>query len=185
MIMEEKMKTKYFIIGGAGLIIIALAIFAVLNINKAQAYSTIQSTYTLGNTVGNTASNTNGQIQEVRLYMKNYNYATEPAILKKGIPVRMTADLNTVVGCARDVVIKDFGVRKYVKTGDNIIEFTPTKTGTIGIACSMNMYHGSFTVIDESNPNAPAEITAAPVSNTPAGSCGANGGGCGCGARNI
>lgn len=171
------MKTKYFIIGGAGLIIIALAIFAVLNMNKAQAYSTTQNTNTLG--TGNSINN--GQVQEVRLYMKDFNYVTEPSVLKKGVPVRMTADLNTVVGCAKDVVIKDFGVRKYVKSGDNIIEFTPTKTGTIGIACSMNMFHGTFSVIDESNPNAPAEVTATPVQKT-SGSCGMASGGCGCGA---
>jgi plastocyanin domain-containing protein len=113
--------------------------------------------------------------------MKNYQYLTDPAVLKKGIPVKMTVDLNTVVGCATDIVIKDFGVRKYVSQGDNIITFTPTKTGTIGIACSMNMYHGTFTVVDEANPNAPAEVTASPITPASGGSCGAGGGGCGCG----
>jgi len=52
--------------------------------------------------------------------------------------------MSTVVGCSRDIVISSFGVRKAVSPGDNIIEFTPDKTGTINIACSMNMYRGTF-----------------------------------------
>lgn len=182
------MKAKYFIIGGAALVIVAIVLFSVLNTNNAGAYaantanSVLQNTNVLGNT-GSIAATGNGQVQEVRLYMKNYQYVTDPAVLKKGVPVRMTVDLNTVVGCATDIVIKDFGIRKYVRPGDNVITFTPTKTGTIGIACSMNMYHGTFTVIDEANPSAPAEVTALPVTQATGGSCGAAGGGCGCGAR--
>ena len=183
------MKTKYYIIGGAALVIVALVVLSLLNINKAQAYTTTQNTNTLGNavvTAGNTVASGNGQVQEVKLYMKNYQYVTDPLVLKKGIPVRMTVDLETVKGCAQDIVIQDFGVRKYVKPGDNVIEFTPTKTGTIAMACSMNMFHGTFTVIDETNPNAPAEVTAVPQPAASSGSCGAGtGGGCGCGARNA
>lgn len=174
------MKAKYFIIGVAALIVVALILFSVLNMNKAQAYTTVQNTNTLGSTLG---SNVNGQVQEVRLYMKDFNYVTEPAVLKKGVPVRMNVDLKTVVGCATDVVIKDFNVRKTVRTGDNIIEFTPTKTGTIAIACSMNMFHGGFSVIDEANPDAPAEVTASAIQKA-SGSCGmAANGGCGCGMK--
>ena len=175
------MKTKYFIIGGAGLIIIALAMFALLNTNKAQAFSTTQNTGTLGSNTGSTIS---GEVQEVRLYMSNYKYVTDPAVLKKGVPVKMTVDTNTVVGCARDVTIREFGVRKYVTPGDNVIQFTPTKTGTITIACSMNMYFGSFQVVDDANPDAPVEVQASTPQST-GGSCGATGGGCGCGARAI
>jgi plastocyanin domain-containing protein len=122
----------------------------------------------------------NGEYQEVILSMENWKYVVTPSTLKKGIPVRMTADTKKLVGCSADVTIRDFGVRKYVKSGDNVIEFTPTKTGTIVIACSMNMYSGSFEVIDEANPDSPAEVQATiPVSS--GGSCGSGGGGCGCG----
>ena len=80
--------------------------------------------------------------------MKNYKYQVEPLLLKKGIPVRMTVDVDSLIGCAKSVVIKDFGVRKYVSKTNNIIEFTPNKTGTINIACSMNMYRGTFIVVE-------------------------------------
>ena len=87
-----------------------------------------------------------GEYQAVKLSVSGGTYILTPSVLKKDVPVRMEADLSTVRGCARDVVISAFGVRKYVKEGDNIITFTPTKTGTINIACSMNMYRGTFTV---------------------------------------
>ncbi|MBI2112468.1 cupredoxin domain-containing protein [Candidatus Woesearchaeota archaeon] len=100
-----------------------------------------------GGVTGNTVA-LNENLQEVRLYMKNNQYQVEPAVLKRGIPVRMTVDANSLVGCARGVVIRDFGIRKSITPADNIIEFTPDKTGTIGIACPMNMYRGSFTIVE-------------------------------------
>ncbi len=183
------MKTKYFIIGGAGLVIVALILFSALNMGESlTSQSTSKTNNALGTGItGNTPGN--GEYQEATLSMKNWEYVVTPSTLKKGIPVRMTVDLKTVVGCAADVTIREFGVRKYVKQGDNVIEFTPTKTGTIPIACSMNMFFGKFEVVDEANPNAPAEVQStsipAPTAKT-GGSCGmASGGGCGCGVKNI
>lgn len=175
------MKKKYFIIGGAGLIIVTLILFSIINMNNVVAYDKSQST-SKTNPLGNTVNNPgNGEYQEATLSMKNWEYVVTPSTLKKGIPVRMTVDLKTVVGCAADVTIKEFGVRKYVKQGDNVIEFTPTKTGTIAIACSMNMFFGKFEVVDDANPDAPAEVTAS-IPQSTRGSCGvASGGGCGCG----
>ncbi len=184
------MKKKYFIIGGAGLLIVALILFSALNMNGSlTSQSTSRTNNALGTGItGNTPSN--GEYQEATLSMKNWEYVVTPSTLKKDIPVRMTVDLKTVVGCAQDVTIREFGVRKYVKQGDNIITFTPTKTGTITIACSMNMFFGKFEVIDGSNPDAPAEVQSTsipvPTGKTAGGSCGmTSGGGCGCGMKNV
>jgi plastocyanin domain-containing protein len=38
-------------------------------------------------------------------------------------------------------------VRKSLTETDNVITFTPTTAGTVRIACSMNMYTGSFMVV--------------------------------------
>lgn len=89
-----------------------------------------------------------GEYQSVTLKFENYEYVLEPSTLKKGIPVRMEVELDSVYGCMRDIVIKEFNVRKYVREGDNIIEFLPNKAGTIGIACSMNMGRGKFLVVE-------------------------------------
>lgn len=96
---------------------------------------------------GNTVKEDNGEeYQEVRLTFRNYEYQLEPRTLREGIPVRMTADLDSLYGCMRDVVIPEFNVRQYVTKENNIIEFTPDKIGTFKIMCSMNMGRGTFSV---------------------------------------
>ena len=92
------MKGKYFIIGGAGVIIVALILFSVLNIGKVGAVeqTTSRSSNVLGN-LGDAVAQNSGEVQEVTLSMKNYQYIVEPTVLKKGVPVRMTVDMKTVV----------------------------------------------------------------------------------------
>ena len=92
---------------------------------------------------------TSGEVQQVTLRFTNTGYVMDPSTLRAGVPVRMEADMNSVFGCMRDVVIPDFNVRKIVRAGDNIIEFTPDKVGTFTIRCSMNMGRGSFSVTND------------------------------------
>ncbi len=77
------------------------------------------------------------------------DYAVTPDTVVKGVPVRMEVDLGTVKGCARTVVINAVNVKKTVKDGETIIEFTPTASGKVQIACGMDMVHGAFTVVDK------------------------------------
>ena len=86
--------------------------------------------------------------QVVKLTFDDKGYVVTPATVTKGVPVKMEVDLDTVKGCMRTVVIKDFDVKKTVKTGETTIEFTPTKSGPIPIICGMNMGKGSFTVVE-------------------------------------
>ena len=86
--------------------------------------------------------------QEVKLTFDAKGYVVTPSTMTKGVPVRMEVDLGTVKGCMRTVVIDAFNVKKTVKDGDTVIEFTPTKSGPIQIVCGMNMGKGSFTVVE-------------------------------------
>jgi plastocyanin domain-containing protein len=88
------------------------------------------------------------KVQVVKLSFDDKGYVVTPATVTKGIPVKMEVDLDTVKGCMRTVVIKDFDVKKTVKTGDTTIEFTPTKSGPIPIICGMNMGKGSMSVVE-------------------------------------
>jgi uncharacterized protein len=185
-----KMDGKYWIIGGAVLMLLVIAGLSAATLMERNNGAVTGNAQVSQNTLG--TNQANGEVQNVRLTVVGGNYVLEPSTLKKGVPVRMNADLNSVVGCSRDIVISAFGVRKYVKPGDNVIEFTPTKTGTINIACSMNMYRGTFTVSEDGLANSPSTLSAqqeAPAQNTQSpssgGSCGASGGGCGCGMRST
>lgn len=127
-----------------------------------------------------TAQGAPQRVQKAVLKMVNYNYVVEPNPLKKGVPVKMEVDLKSVYGCMRTVVIPAFNVIQRVREGDNIIEFTPDKSGTFQITCGMNMGRGTFQVAEDNGrvDEYTEEVKAAPIPS--AGSCGAGGGGCGC-----
>ncbi len=89
------------------------------------------------------------KVQNVKLTFDAKGYVVTPATVTKGVPVRMEVDLATVKGCMRTVVISAFNVKKTVKEGDTVIDFTPDKTGKIDVICGMNMGKGSFTVAEQ------------------------------------
>jgi plastocyanin domain-containing protein len=95
---------------------------------------------------GTTGMSTVDDVQKVQLTMEGGTYVLKPSVLMKDVPVELEADLSSLHGCMRDVVISEFAVRKLVSETDKVISFTPDKTGTFGIACSMNMGTGTFSV---------------------------------------
>jgi copper chaperone CopZ/plastocyanin len=127
----------------------------------------------------NLAAATN-DVQTVKLSVQGSNYYPNPIRVKKGIPVQLVADINNMSGCSRNIVIPEFGVRKVVSTTDNVIEFTPDKSGTFNFSCSMGMYLGQI-VVEEYDGSVSAFTGSAPV--TSSSSCGSGSCGCGCGSR--
>src|SRR3989344_3088428 len=87
----------------------------------------------------------NGEAQKVVIGVKDYNYYPNTIKVKAGVPVSLSLD-KSVYGCLRDFTIRDFGIRKYLKTPEDTLEFTPTKKGTFAFACSMGMGTGSLIV---------------------------------------
>jgi hypothetical protein len=116
-------------------------------------------------------------VQEVQLTIKGATYYPSPVRVKKGVPVRLVADMGSVVGCARSIIIPEFKVSKYVRPGDNVIEFTPGKSGTFDFGCSMWMYTGKL-VVEEADGSVADFSGRAKLPE--ATTCGA-GGSCGCG----
>lgn len=119
----------------------------------------------------------NGEVQIVKLSVENGKYILDPSEIKKGVPVRIEADISKMPGCSKSILIPSFNVQKNLNSKSNIIEFTPDKAGTFNIMCSMNMYRGTFTVLE----NDGTKSNYVEKASTSGGSCGAGGGGCGCG----
>lgn len=86
-----------------------------------------------------------GEVQEVVIGMKNYNYYPNTVKVNVGQPVRISLD-ESVYGCFRDFTVREFGIRKYLKSSSDYVEFTPDKTGTFTFACSMGMGTGRLIV---------------------------------------
>jgi plastocyanin domain-containing protein len=75
-----------------------------------------------------------------------------PAItVKQGIPVRwiINAPPGSINGCNNRMIIREYGIQHTFKQGDNVIEFTPTKTGIFRYSCWMGMIISTITVIAE------------------------------------
>lgn len=74
-------------------------------------------------------------------------------VVQKGIPVKMiiNATKKSLTGCNNAIIISDFNINEELTVGQNIIEFTPTKTGTHTYTCWMNMLKNNIIVIDDMN----------------------------------
>ncbi len=163
---------------GAMILVIALTSFAFSFFASEPSTDTRASaTQPLG---GALAPIENG-VQEVTISMQGYRYQPEPIRVLVDVPVRFTVDLSTVTGCMRSIQIPELGVSGQVSSANNVIEFTPTKTGTFRMTCSMGMGQGMIIVQDADGQAPAATATALPFAAARGGSCGMSGGGCGCG----
>jgi len=71
--------------------------------------------------------------------------------VRQGIPVRWTinAPAGSITGCNNRMIIPEYGLQYAFKPGDNVIEFTPTKTGRFRYTCWMGMIQSTITVLDK------------------------------------
>lgn len=76
-----------------------------------------------------------------------------PAItVQAGTPVRWIIDApaGSINGCNYKMIIQEYGIEYAFQEGENIIEFTPTDTGTVSYTCWMGMIRGSIVVTEGS-----------------------------------
>lgn len=74
----------------------------------------------------------------------------EPISVQAGIPVQwnIQAEANAINGCNNKIIIPKYNIEKKLEPGDNIIEFTPTESGTIPFSCWMGMIRSQISVYD-------------------------------------
>ena len=188
-------KDRFFKVAG-----LAVIIFALFNLSNAYTLASLS----VGGFAGKNSDTTNtvkdpnvvmeNGVQVVRMVEHNTGYAPNKFSIKKGVPVKWIIDAQAPYSCASSLVVPQLGIKKSLKAGENIIEFTPEKLGKIPFSCSMGMYTGVFIVYEGDGPSTSDLNTPTPASSSgscgaskPAaassGSCGgsASGGGCGCG----
>ncbi|MCX6716958.1 MAG: cupredoxin domain-containing protein [Candidatus Taylorbacteria bacterium] len=107
------------------------------------------------NTKGGTASSDisgtvkieNGR-QIVEMTQDGRGYSPRQFTIKKGVPVKWKINSVSQFTCAAYISMPSAGISKPLTSGENILEFTPTKAGKMPFTCSMGMYTGVFNVID-------------------------------------
>lgn len=99
----------------------------------------------LGNkNIGGTVNQ--GNVQVINMAVTYDGYKPNVFKLKKDVPVKWIIDGQQVTGCTNEIMISSLNIRKPIKQGKNIIEFTPNKSGTLGFSCWMGMVRGKFIV---------------------------------------
>jgi plastocyanin domain-containing protein len=87
-----------------------------------------------------------GGVQEVAITVKG---GYEPATVRvtEGRPVRLIFDRQETSSCSEEVVLPDFGVRKFLAPfRRTIVELVPRQAGTFDFTCGMGMLHGKLIV---------------------------------------
>jgi plastocyanin domain-containing protein len=93
-----------------------------------------------------TASAGAGGAQEVTITVQG-GYEPAEVKVKRGTPVRLIFDRRETSSCSEEVVIPDFGIRKFLPAFQKTpVELTPEKTGAFDITCGMSMLHGKLIV---------------------------------------
>ncbi|HJQ20152.1 MAG TPA: cupredoxin domain-containing protein [Gemmatimonadaceae bacterium] len=84
--------------------------------------------------------------QEAEIVVRG-GYSPAVVRLKRGVPARLVFDRQDTSSCSEEVVLPDFGIRRFLPTGEKTaVEFTPEQTGDFDITCGMSMLHGSIHV---------------------------------------
>jgi plastocyanin domain-containing protein len=87
-----------------------------------------------------------GGVQEVTIAVQG-GYSPAQVRVKRGAPVRLVFDRQETSGCSEEVVIPEFGVRRFLPAFQKtVVEITPRNAGTFEFTCGMSMLRGKLTV---------------------------------------
>ncbi len=87
-----------------------------------------------------------GGEQEVTIQVRG---GYDPAVVRvqRGQPVRLLFDRQETSGCSEEVVLPDFGIRRFLPAFQKTaIELTPTEPGSYDFTCGMSMLRGRLIV---------------------------------------
>lgn len=131
----------------AGIIVIVLGLWNVSNGWSLTGFTlpSVGSTHTKPS--GITAELRDGK-QHLRMEQWAGGYNPSAFTITKGVPFVWHINSQDSYTCASSLVVPSMGIRKTLVSGENTVEFTPTKTGQIQFSCSMGMYRGTITVIE-------------------------------------
>jgi hypothetical protein len=87
-------------------------------------------------------------VQVIKSTLSPYQYPN--ITVKVGTPVKWLIDVpsGSINGCNNRILIREYGIEHTFKSGENVIEFTPSKTGKFQYTCLMGMISATITVID-------------------------------------
>ncbi len=97
-------------------------------------------------------------VQIIRMEVQAGGYEPNHFVLKRGVPVKWVINGKELTGCNRIILVPKLNLEIELKSGTQVVEFTPTEIGTIPWSCWMGMMHGTFEVIDEAKAEKPIRL---------------------------
>ena len=82
----------------------------------------------------------------VEMHVTSAGFSPSVLRIKKGVPVRWVIKGDSVTSCTNKIIMPSLGISQSLSPGDNIVNFTPDKTGEIPFSCWMGMVRGKFIV---------------------------------------
>lgn len=139
-VMSKKFASKMMAVGAVLVIVLGVTMF-----NRGLTLAGV--TFATGDLRGAVVAEMDGDHQVVQTTMQSRTYET--IAVEVGIPVVWNVyvpDASHLNGCNNPIRSTHFGFEKTLQVGDNIIEFTPTETGTFVYSCWMGMISGLIIV---------------------------------------
>ncbi|KKR21668.1 MAG: hypothetical protein UT50_C0005G0002 [Candidatus Moranbacteria bacterium GW2011_GWA2_39_41] len=134
----------------AGILVVLFAIFTLQSGLALRGVSmNVLSTQDAKKTEQKTSTNiqpVTGEQQIVEMHVLSSGFSPATLRIKKGVPVKWIIKGDQVTGCTSKIIVPSLKISKPLKAGDNIVEFTPTTSGTIPFSCWMGMVQGKFIV---------------------------------------
>ena len=182
------MKNKHLYLIAAGVLAVAIltskpTITSANSIFGSKSISDSQNLYSNAAVQNNEAEQNNSALLAAKIEGGVQKLTTQHSpssypniVVQKGVPVEWTisASAQSLRSCNSYVIFPDYDIQTSLKQGDNMLKFTPTETGTFQYYCSMQMYIGTITVVDDLNNYDESAVNGAVSAAVPAG----GGGGC-------
>lgn len=84
--------------------------------------------------------------QVVEMKVTSSGFSPSTLKIKKNIPVEWVIQGESITGCTNEIIIPSLGISQKLVSGKNVVNFTPTESGTIPFSCWMGMVRGKFIV---------------------------------------
>lgn len=89
------------------------------------------------------------EVQIINMSVDSMGWWPDTFILQQGVKVKWIITAWELSKCNKEIIVKDYGLDIKLRSGENIVEFTPDRKGTIRWSCWMNMINGTFIVVND------------------------------------
>jgi plastocyanin domain-containing protein len=87
------------------------------------------------------------KVQTAAVALTENGYEPASLRLRRGVPARVTFVRRVSTGCAQEVVLPDYGVKRELPPDVPVtVEFTPATAGSFTFSCAMGMVRGALVV---------------------------------------